>query len=372
MSRAAGEGEHERLLDHLCRRIAVGGPLTVADFMAEALGHPRHGYYRRRDPFGAAGDFVTAPEISQMFGELVGLWAAVVWQSAGAPDPLHLVELGPGRGTLAADALRATARVPGFADALRLHLVETSPALRQTQQAALAAALPRHPPCWHDGIDSLPDGRLLVIANEFFDALPIRQFQRSAAGWHERLVDAAADGGLRFVLGPPTPFAPLVPLALRAAPAGAVVEVSPAAIGVTAALARRVAESGVALLVIDYGHAASGAGDTLQAVRRHAFADVLAEPGQADLTAHVDFAALGQAAAEAGCVVHGPVGQGVFLEALGIAARADALSRADGGRHAAAVRTARDRLTGADAMGTLFKVMAVTPPGLPKPPGFDP
>ena len=370
MIQPTDRGDKGSLFDHLRRRIALDGPLTVADYMAEALGHPRHGYYRTRDPFGAAGDFITAPEISQMFGELIGLWAAVVWQSAGAPNPLHLVELGPGRGTLAADALRASSKVPGFAEAVRLHLVETSPVLRGAQEAALAGSMLHHAARWHDGIETLPDGPLLVIANEFFDALPIRQFQRMADGWHERLVDAGADGRLRFVLGPSMPFAPLVPLALRDSAEGSVVEVSPAAIGLVAALAARVAKDGLALLIVDYGHAASGCGDTLQAVRRHGFADVLADPGAADLTAHVDFAALGRAAAEAGCAVHGPVGQGAFLEALGIAARAEVLTAADGGRHAAAVQAAHARLTGADAMGTLFKVMAVAHPGLPTPPGF--
>jgi NADH dehydrogenase [ubiquinone] 1 alpha subcomplex assembly factor 7 len=359
------------LLAHLRRRIALAGPLTVADYMAEALGHPQHGYYRTRDPLGAAGDFVTAPEISQMFGELIGLWAAVVWQSAGAPDPLHFVELGPGRGTLAVDAARAAKRVPGFAEAVRLHLVETSPVLRRAQEAALAGSVLRHAPRWHDGVETLPEGPRLVVANEFFDALPIRQFQRAADGWRERLVDADAGGGLLFVLGPPRPVEPLVPLPLRDAAVGAVVEASPAAIGLMAALAGKVAAGGIAALIVDYGHAASGAGDTLQAVHRHAFADVLAEPGEADLTAHVDFAALARVAAEAGCAVHGPVGQGAFLNALGIAERAAVLARSDGGRHADAVRAAATRLTAPDAMGTLFKVLAVTAPDVPEPPGFS-
>ncbi len=365
-----GRKDTEGLLGHLRRRISLTGPLTIADYMAEALGHPRYGYYRTRDPLGAAGDFVTAPEISQMFGELIGLWAAVVWQSAGAPSPVHVVELGPGRGTLAADALRATAGVPNFAAALQLHLVETSPVLRRCQEVNLAGARLLRSPCWHDGIATLPDGPLLIVANEFFDALPIRQFQRGVVGWHERLVDSDEDGGLRFVLGPPAPFQPLVPASLRDVTEGAVVEVSPAAIGVVAALADRLAAQGVAMLIVDYGHAMSDVGDTLQAVRHHLFADVLADPGTADLTAHVDFAALSRVAIEAGCAVHGPVGQGAFLESLGIGARAEALCRAEDGRHAATVRAAQARLTGHDGMGTLFKVMAVTRSGLPPPPGF--
>jgi NADH dehydrogenase [ubiquinone] 1 alpha subcomplex assembly factor 7 len=352
------------LLDHLRRRIAVHGPLTVADYMADCLGHPEHGYYATGDPFGAGGDFTTAPEISQMFGELIGLWCAETWTAIGAPEPVLLAELGPGRGTLMADALRAARVVPAFAAALEVHLVETSPLLRRRQRETLG----HRPATWHDDVTTIPPAPSLVVANEFFDALPVRQFERTADGWCERLVDADADG-LRFVLAPPAP-APLVPAALAEAAPGAVVEVSPAAIAIADALARRLVGAGGGALIIDYGHGASAVGETLQAVRRHAYAAVLEAPGEADLTAHVDFAAVARAAAEAGAVVHGPVPQAAFLAGLGIEARAAALAAGATPAQVADIEAALKRLTDVDAMGTLFKAMALTAPGTPSPPGF--
>jgi NADH dehydrogenase [ubiquinone] 1 alpha subcomplex assembly factor 7 len=360
---------------HLRRRIALEGPLTVADYMAEALAHPEHGYYMGRDPLGAAGDFVTAPEVSQMFGELLGLWCAVVWRAAGAPDPVRLVELGPGRGTLMADALRAARAAPDFLAAVRLHLVEASPALKARQEEALAALPLAEPPRWHVGFDQVPEGPLLLVANEFFDALPVRQFQRTPGGWSERLVDAGGPGGaLRFVLAPPRPEPhPLVRLACpeaAEAPAGAVVEVSPAGLALTHAIGERLEADGVAALIVDYGYV-RGFGDTLQAVRRHAFHDPLAEPGAADLTAHVNFAALARAAAEGGARPCGPVGQGEFLSRLGIAARAEALAAGAGPDGATEIAAALKRLIGPEEMGTLFKALALVPSARPAPPGFE-
>ena len=353
----------------LRRRIAAHGPLTVAQYMAECLGHPRFGYYMTSDPLGAAGDFVTAPEISQMFGELVGLWCAEVWRAAGAPDPVILGELGPGRGTLMNDAVRAARTVPAFSAALRLHLVETSPVLRACQEAALGDAGGRPAPLWHDHFSGLPEGALLLVANEFFDALPVRQFQRTAAGWRERLVDAG-DGGFRLVLAPGTQAA-LVPEALRGAAEGSICEVSPDAVALARAIAERLVRCGGAALIVDYGHAESAVGDTLQAVKGHARFEVLSAPGSADITAHVDFAALGRAARRAGARVHGPVPQGRFLESLGIGVRARELAAGASPEQGADVDAARRRLTGADGMGALFKVMAVTDPGLAAPPGFE-
>jgi len=353
------------LLDLLRRRIAVDGPLTVAQYMAEALGHPRHGYYITRDPLGAAGDFTTAPEISQVFGELVGLWCADQWQRMGAPDPALLVELGPGRGTLMQDALRAIGRAaPGFRKALRLHLVETSPTLRAAQAARLAAA----DPVWLDRLADLPDGPVLVVANEFFDALPIRQWQRGAGGWHERLVgwDEAA-GTLRWELSAQTdPGLALIPDAVRGAPEGSIAEACPAGLSHAAMLGRRLAQQGGAALIVDYGPARSAAGDSFQAMRHHAFADPLAAPGEADLTAHVDFQALALAAVQAGAAAHGPVPQGAFLEALGLRARAAQLKQASPAR-AAEIDAAIERLAGPDGMGMLFKALALTArqPGAP-------
>lgn len=365
------------LFEILSRRIAAAGPLSLAEYMAEALGHPRHGYYATRDPLGAAGDFVTAPEISQMFGELLGLWCAACWDRLGRPDPVLLAELGPGRGTLMADALRAARVMPGFLGALRLHLVETSPVLRAAQAAALesvAAAGPElaAPPSWHATAAELPDGPLLLLANEFFDALPVRQFQRTPVGWRERRIGWDADiGGLRWVLAAaPDPAAALIDPTLDSAPVGAIAEVGLAGRVLAAELGRRIAAEGGAALIIDYGYAAPGTGDTFQAVRRHRFADPLAAPGEADLTAHVDFAALAAVARQAGAVPHGPLPQGEFLRRLGIAERAAMLrARAVPGR-SAAIDTALDRLTDPDQMGTLFKVLALAAPTMGAPPGF--
>ncbi|WP_425228066.1 class I SAM-dependent methyltransferase [Sphingomonas sp.] len=314
-------------------------------------------YYATRDPLGRAGDFVTAPEISQMFGELVGLWAADLWDRAGRPD-VDLVELGPGRGTLAADALRAMAKAR-----LRppVHLVETSPALRAAQAARVAAA------SWHDTVDTLPADRpLLIVANEFFDALPIRQLIRAGDGWRERLV-ACQDTLFLPIAGPPVPDA-VIPAPLRDAAPGAVLEVSPAAVAIVRALARRLVAQGGALLVIDYGHEGPALGDTLQAVRAHRYANPYDLPGEQDLSAQVDFTTLAAAAQSEGATVWGPVEQGEWLVRLGIDARAAALARARPDR-AESIAADRMRLVNADAMGRLFKMLAVAAPGWPAPAG---
>jgi NADH dehydrogenase [ubiquinone] 1 alpha subcomplex assembly factor 7 len=355
------------LAAELARRIAADGPITVADYMAAVLTDPRHGYYMGQDPLGARGDFVTAPEVSQMFGELVGLWCAETWQRLGAPSDLLLVELGPGRGTLMADALRAARVVPDFLAAISPHLVEVSPALRARQAEALAGAAP----VWHDDLAALPEGPLLLLANEFFDALPVRQFVKRAGGWHERLVDLAEGAGpdaprFAFVPGPRADDS--VPGALRAAKEGSVFEVSPAALAVAAEIGRRLAAHGGAALVIDYGHAQRGVGETLQAVRRHARHEVLEAPGSADLTCHLDFAALAEAAA--GAEVHGPVEQGVWLDRLGIAARAARLKEAATAAQARDIDEALVRLSDPAAMGRLFKALALVPPGFGPPAGF--
>ncbi len=280
----------------------------------------------------------------------------------GSPDPVLLVELGPGRGTLMADALRATARVPGFHAALRVHLVETSPALRERQRAALAA----HDPHWHADIGEMPDGPAIVIANEFLDALPIRQFVRGGGRWHERLVGLDADGALCFGLAPEPQ-----PALHMAAREGAVLELAPAALAVTARLATRLARQGGAALFIDYGHT-GGTGDTLQALRKHAPVDPLTHCGEADLTAHVDFAAIALAARRAGAATQGPVTQGELLAALGIETRANALLAKADERQAEAILSAATRLTDMrpTGMGALFKALAIADPALPLLPGF--
>ncbi len=341
--------------------------MTVAAFMAEALGHPQYGYYARQDPFGAAGDFVTAPEISQMFGELLGLWCVERWVACGKPASFHLVELGPGRGTLMMDALRAARKAPGFLEAADIHLIETSPALRAVQRERLAGATVS----WADNLAEIPPGPLLLIANEFFDALPIRQFVRMPAGWHERLIGWSEDSGFGFTVGAgQSPMTVALPAPMRDAPVGAVAEICPAAIAIAAEIGRRIASAGGAAIIIDYGHPFSAVGDTLQAVRQHAFVPVLANPGMADITAHLDFQMLAQAAREAGADTYGPVPQGAFLRSLGIEHRAAALcgSAPD---DAEAILQACRRLIEPDAMGNLFKALAIVGQGQPVPAGFE-
>jgi NADH dehydrogenase [ubiquinone] 1 alpha subcomplex assembly factor 7 len=344
-------GSQGSLADRLARAITLAGPMPVSQFMAAANAH----YYATRDPLGAAGDFTTAPEISQMFGELVGLWCADGWDRAGRPE-VAWVELGPGRGTLAADARRAMAKA-GLSPPI--HLVETSPVLRAAQVERVADAT------WHDSVETLPGNvLLLVVANEFFDALPIRQLVKRA-GWHERLV-ACQDTLFLPIAGGAVPDA-VIPQAMRDAPAGSVIETSPASVGVMRALAARLARQGGAMLAIDYGYEGPALGDTLQAVRAHAFANPFETPGEVDLTAHVDFATLAAAAQGEGAAAWGPVDQGAWLTRLGIDARAAALGRTAPER-AAALAVDRDRLV--VGMGTLFKALAVTAPGWPAPAGF--
>lgn len=340
-------------------RIAQTGPITIADYMAECLQHPQHGYYTTRDPLGAAGDFITAPEISQMFGEMIGLALAQAWMDQGAPAGFALAELGPGRGTLMADILRATRQVPGFTAAANLHLVETSPVLRALQAKALPDAV------WHDSVESLPKAPLFLIANEFFDALPIRQFQRHDAGWQERVVGIGADQSL--VLGR-TPAAPLAFLADRLSDTkpGDIVEHCPALSGIITKVSAQIADHGGAALIIDYGDWQSQ-GDTLQALAGGAYADPFAQPGQADLTAHVDFAAIAAHAPPARVSRVTP--QGVFLERLGITERARALAAGLRGAARDSHIGAHRRLTHPGEMGQLFKVIALTPDSAPPFPG---
>jgi NADH dehydrogenase [ubiquinone] 1 alpha subcomplex assembly factor 7 len=351
------------LLDSLLTRIARTGPMTLAEFMTECLLHPKHGYYTTRDPLGVSGDFTTAPEISQMFGELQGLWLAQVWMDQGAPQPFLLAELGPGRGTLMADVLRATRAVPGFHDAARLHLVEVSPALRARQVEALTG----HEINFHDHLASLPDGPLFLLANEFFDALPIRQFQKGKTGWHERMI-GAKDGRLIWGLGPESAFEMLEDR-LADSTEGQIVEVNIPALPLAEDIGRRIATHGGAALIVDYGEAVSH-GDTFQALKAHKPVDPLTCPGEADLTAHVAFAPLAKAAAPARA--SSPTPQGVFLERLGITARAQALAAQLSGPALDAHIAAHRRLTHGQEMGTLFKVMSLTPPDAALPPGLDP
>jgi NADH dehydrogenase [ubiquinone] 1 alpha subcomplex assembly factor 7 len=339
----------------LAREIERAGPIPIAQFMAEANAH----YYATRDPLGTAGDFVTAPEISQMFGELVGLWLADLWMRAGSPDNVHYVELGPGRGTLAADALRAMRSV-GLTPLV--HFVETSPLLRAAQAGRVPHAT------WHDAVGGLPhDVALLVVANEFFDALPVRQLVATDLGWRERTV-TCADGVFTPATGETVPES-LLPEALLGAAAGTIVESSSAARAICAELSARISDQGGGAIVIDYGYQGPAAGDTLQAVRRHGYADPFANPGEHDLTAHVDFTALAREGRAAGLKVAGPAAQGEWLERLGLSARASALAAAQPAV-AGEIALAQDRLAGPEQMGTLFKTLALVAPDWPDPEGF--
>ena len=345
----------QSLAERLRRVIATSGPICVAHYMAEANAH----YYATRDPLGTAGDFTTAPEISQMFGELVGLWLADLWDRAGRPENVAYVELGPGRGTLAADALRAM-RAAGLEPPV--HFVETSPVLRRAQAERVPHAE------WHDDIASLRGGGpLLVVANEFFDALPARQLLATGSGWRERLV-ASTENGFVPAAGPPVPTS-AIPEHIRAAPAGTVLETSPASLAIVRQLAHCMNMRGGAALIVDYGHDRTSAGETLQAVALHDYADPWMEPGERDLTVHVDFEALAAAGRDAEARVHGPVGQGQFLTALGIDARTEALAHAAPGR-ADELAAARRRLVDPSEMGTLFRVLALLSPDWPAPAGL--
>jgi SAM-dependent MidA family methyltransferase len=331
--------------------------------MELCLTHPEHGYYVSRDPLGREGDFTTAPEVSQMFGELLGLWTASVWKAIGSPPALRLVELGPGRGTMMADALRALRVLPPLYQSLSVHLVEINPVLREKQRATLEGV---RNIAWHDSIDEVPEGPAVILANEYFDVLPIHQVVKREGGWHERVVDLDANGRLVFDAGAaPIPrFEVLLPPLVRAAPIGAVFEWRPD--GEIMKIATRVRDQDGAALIIDYGHLRSDAGDTFQAIARHSFADPLKNSGQADVTAHVDFQALARAAEDVGARVHGPVTQGEFLKRLGIETRAVALMGKTTPEVSADISSALKRLTdsGRDGMGSMFKVLAITEPGL--------
>jgi len=362
------------LAEELAELIRLEGPISVSRYMALCLGHPRHGYYIKQDPFGAGGDFTTAPEISQIFGELIGVWAASVWQAMGAPASLRLVELGPGRGTLMQDMLRAGRALPGFREAMSVHLVETSPALRERQAQVLSSAgiVPR----WHERIEESLEGPAIVVANEFLDALPVDQFVRTANGWRERLIGLDGDGALAFGLASEDAALSFGSAGDRpddAAPLGSVLEQPIAALEAVGSVARHLATEGGAALFVDYGAVRSGLGDTLQAMRRHAFVAVLDEPGEADLTVHVDFARMAQAALGGGAAVHGPATQRDFLVALGLPQRLEALSRRATPAQAETLVGGAARLveSGATGMGELFKVIGVAHPSLPLLPGFD-
>jgi SAM-dependent MidA family methyltransferase len=353
------------------RRIKAAGPMPVGEYMALCLADPTHGYYVTRDPIGAAGDFTTAPEVSQIFGELIGLWMAAVWTRMGSPANVRLIELGPGRGTLMKDALRALNVMPAMREAIVVHLVEMSPVLRAQQQRTLDG-LPM-PVYWHDTLADVPAGPAIILANEFFDAIPINQAVKTADGWRARCIAIDAKGALAFTTADePIPhFEMLLPEAVRAAPLASIFEWRADASAM--ALGRRIAHDTGAALVIDYGHTESATGETLQAVARHAYADVLRTPGNADLTAHVDFQAFARAVEAMGAVAHGPLPQSQFLRRLGIEMRASKLKAKATTAGAASIDADVARLIGVGRrdMGLLFKAAAFTHKTLGVPPAFE-
>jgi SAM-dependent MidA family methyltransferase len=353
------------------RRIVAAGPMPVDEYMALCLSDREHGYYMTRDPLGARGDFITAPEVSQMFGELIGLWMAAVWKRMGEPESIRVIELGPGRGTMMSDALRASKVMPAFREAVVLHLIEISPVL-QGQQEAVLQDLPV-PMFWHVALKDVPAGPAIIVANEFFDALPVNQAVRTERGWHQRLIGIDDQDRLAFTVAPePMPhFERVLPAEIRAAAPSSIYEWRTDTVAME--MGRRLSRDGGAALVIDYGHAKSTVGETLQAVGAHAYADPLTAPGTVDLTAHVDFATLALMVESIGAASFGPLAQGEFLRRLSIETRAATLKTKATEARAAEIDAALVRLTGtrpAD-MGALFKAAAYAHPKLGTPPGFD-
>lgn len=356
------------LKERLIQRIEAQGPITVAEYMSACLSDPQAGYYTTREPFGRQGDFITAPEVSQMFGELIGAFCLAAYERMGSPAAFRLVEIGPGRGSLMADLLRVAALRPAFCRAADLWLVETSPRLRQIQGQTLKNA--SLSPSFADRIEDVPEGPMLLVANEFFDALPIHQFVKTPEGWLERLIGTGPEGTLQFGAGTAKLAQSDLPAHLQAAAAGAILETQPAANAIAETIAARIAKESGTALFIDYGYLRSAPGDTLQALRNHSYDDVLAHPGEADLTAHVNFEALAAAAARGGAVAFGPLTQGEFLLRLGLLERAGALGAGKSFQEQEAIRDAVERLAAPQQMGDLFKVLAISGSGSPLVP-FD-
>lgn len=354
-----------RLKDRIARLIEATGPMPVNEYMATCLFDPQDGYYTTREPFGTGGDFTTAPEISQMFGELVAVWLFQAWQALGRPMPVTLAEIGPGRGTLMKDMLRTFSRLdPAFAADAGFAMIETSPRLKGVQKATLAGIAGSI--AWHKTIGTLPRAPLLIVGNELFDAVPVRQFVRQDEGWRERMVGLDGEGRLAFFAGAGSLDPALLPAGADSAPPGSVAEIAPARSALMQAIAERLAGDGGVGLFIDYGHLEPGLGDTLQAVRAHACEDVLANPGAADLTAHVDFAALAEVARGRGLATRSTT-QGDFLLRMGLLERAGLLGAGADEAAREKISAAVERLAGRQAMGDLFKVLAVAPRGVDVP-----
>lgn len=362
--------EKSHLEERLLALIKARGPISIADYMEDALMHPHDGYYTSQNPIGAKGDFTTAPEISQIFGELIGLWLLQSWADMGEPKAFNLVELGPGRGVLMADILRVANLRPDFLAAAHIWLVEASGRLRHEQQRRLRAA--DQPVDWADRFSDVPGGPTLVVANELLDCIPVQQFISTGHSWRERLVGLAKDGNsLSFVVGD-TPPEPWVPLPDKdETDEGAIFEYSKGAHTLIEEITQALCARTGSALFIDYGHLESGLGDTLQAVKNHKYWPVLSAPGDADITAHVDFERLAKVAFENGGAAFGPVTQGTFLDRLGLAARISRLCENKDAKIREALEAGAFRIAASSEMGEIFKVLCITSPGIPLPAGFD-
>ncbi len=349
--------------------ITANGPISVTDYFSLCLADPQYGYYKTREPFGAAGDFTTAPEISQLFGEIIGIFLVQAWMRHGEPNPVHIAEIGPGRGTMMSDILRVISKLsPALYDAAGFHLIETSERLQKVQSQTLVAH--KYKITWHESFDTLPEGFLLLAANELFDAIPIRQFVKTPQGFRERLIGLDANGGLTFAAGPATIDPDVLPKASRDVAPGTIFEIAPARDAVMATLASRIRAGGGTALIIDYGHLTTGYGDTLQAVRDHQFDPPLKHPGEADITSHVDFEQLARRAAAEGLQINGLTYQGDFLLGLGLIERASSLGSGKDTITQEGIRLDVERLAGngEGKMGELFKVLAVSSPAVALPP----
>lgn len=349
--------------------ITAHGPISVTDYFSLCLADPQYGYYRTREPFGSAGDFTTAPEISQLFGEMIGIFLVQAWQSHGEPKPAHIAEIGPGRGTMMADILRVISRLsPALYEAASFHLIETSERLQKVQRQTLVAH--RFKISWHESFDTLPEGFLLLAANELFDAIPIRQFVKTPQGFRERMVGLDADGELTFAAGVASIDPALLPQPPTEVPVGTLFEIAPARDAVMATLASRIRAGGGTAVIIDYGHMATAYGDTLQAVREHQFDPPLKHPGEADITSHVDFEQLARRAATEGLQINGLTYQGDFLVGLGLIERASSLGSGKDAITQEGIRMDVERLAGSGEgkMGELFKVLVVSSPAVALPP----
>ncbi|WP_068315257.1 class I SAM-dependent methyltransferase [Polycladidibacter hongkongensis] len=345
------------LLQKIKSQISLHGPMSIARYMELCLSDPDHGYYTTRDPFGAQGDFITAPEVSQLFGELCGAWLLQRWLEDGCPKNCVIAEIGPGRGTLMRDMLRVFALRPQFMQASTLHLVETSPSLRKIQAKKLRPFSIK----WHDSIHTLPDGPLYLIANELFDALPIQQFQWANNKWYERAIGLDDDGNLAFGLAAATLSPDQTGLPIGTIPhAGDILELSAASTALIRTLAERIKSDGGSALLIDYGYTTTTCGDTFQALKAHQAISPLEQPGDADLTAHVNFESLANTAKAQGIHTFGPITQAELLLGLGLLERAGQLGTGKSANEQESIRKAVERLAADNEMGTLFKALAIS------------